>query len=57
MDTITHIHSLTKVMVLINEHLGEVRMRGLKFENSLSFGQIEKDIVYWREFLKHFETA
>ena len=41
-DTPTHLHGLDEVMGPINEHLGEVKMRGVQIEDNLSIHQVEK---------------
>ena len=41
-DTPTHLHGLAEYMGPINEHLGEVKMRGVQIEDNLSVHQVEK---------------
>ena len=41
-DRPTHLHGLAEVKGPINEHLGEVKMRGVQIEDNLSIHQVEK---------------
>ena len=39
----------------INEHLGEVKMRGFQIEDNLSVHQVDKVLEFWRDVLGKFE--
>ena len=39
----------------INEHLGEVKMRGVQIEDNLSVHQVAKVLAFWRDVLGKFE--
>ena len=54
-DTPTHLHGLAEVVGPINEHLGEVKMRGVEIEDNLSVHQVDLVLEFWSDVLGHFE--
>ena len=54
-DTPTHLHGLARFIVPINEHLGEVKIRGVQIEDNLFFHQVEKVLAFWSDMLEHFD--
>ena len=44
-------------MGTINEHLGEVKMRGVQIEENIFIHQVEKVLAFWRDMLGHFELS